>query len=232
MEQEKNAALLQGDFIKYYLPKQRLEQYDISKSDSRRYTEYLVDFTTESRYTVGMVDMANSSKISAQIGPKKSARYYQIFLNSMSKIIYHFDGVVIKNVGDCLFYYFPDSDSTEKLGLIKCIECSLEMILSQKYISEQLISEGLPSINFRVSADFGTVLLMKTSISESLDMIGSPVNMCSKINKLAEKNQFVIGGDLFHMLKDIKTYQFKEVTDFSLGFKLSYPVYTVLKKLA
>ena len=227
---EKNLSFLSEDFFKYPSSKQYIKQNDIPVSGSRPYTEYLVEFTTESRCAVGMVDMVNSSKISAQIGPKKSARYYQVFLNSMSKILSKYDGIVIKNVGDCLFYYFPDSDNQEQLGLARCIECSLEMIRSQKYISEQLVNEGLPKIDFRISADYGTVLFMKTSISESLDMIGLPVNMCSKINRLAEKNQFVIGGDFFQLIKEFKTYQFKEITDFSLGFKLSYPVYLVLNR--
>ncbi len=51
--------------------------------------------------------------------------------------------------------------------------------------------------------------------------------MCSKINHLAEKNQFVVGGDLFEMVKRHDGYRFKEVKDFSLGFKLSYPVYSI-----
>jgi hypothetical protein len=54
--------------------------------------------------------------------------------------------------------------------------------------------------------------------------------MCSKINRLAEKNQFVVGGDLFEMIKKLNGYRFKEVKDFSLGFKLSYPVYFVSQK--
>jgi class 3 adenylate cyclase len=215
------------DFL-YHVSRQHMDQNDIPMSDSRKYSEYLVEFMTQSsRYAVGMVDMVNSSKISAQIGPIKSARYYQVFLNSMSKILSRYGGIVIKNVGDCLFYYF---DNSEKNDLTNCVECSLEMTRSQKYISKQLISERLPSIDFRVSADYGTVLLMKTNISERFDMMGPPVNMCSKINRLAAKNQFVIGGDLFQMVKEFKTYQFKEINDFSLGFKLSYPVYSVLDK--
>jgi len=231
MEQEER-NLTSENFFKYSMSRQYMDQQnDIPASDSRRYTEYLVEFMTQSsRYAVGMVDMVNSSKISAQIGPIRSARYYQVFLNSMSKILSRYDGIVIKNVGDCLFYYFPNSDNSYKKDLTSCVDCSLEMIRSQKYISKQLSSEGLPNIDFRVSADYGTVLLMKTSISERFDMMGTPVNMCSKINRLAAKNQFVIGGDFFQMIKEFKDYQFKEIDDFSLGFKLSYPVYSVLDK--
>jgi len=128
-------------------------------------------------------------------------------------------------------YYFPESGKPEnKYGLLSCLECGLAMTESQKYISEQLIKEGLPEINFRVSADFGSVLIMKSNVSNSLDMIGSPLNMCSKINHMAEKNQFVVGGDLFQMSKGLDDYLFTGINDFSLDFKLSYPIYSVSRK--
>ena len=230
VQEDSNLPFLSKDSLKYSISRQSMEQKnDISASDSRRYTEYLVEFVTQSSCAVGIIDMVNSSKISAQIGPEKTARYYQIFLNSMSKIIFSYGGTVIKNIGDCLLYYFPNSD-LEKKDLTMCIECSLEMTRSQKYISERLISEGLPSIDFRVSADYGIVLFMNTNVSKGFDIIGSPVNMCSKINRLAAKNQFVIGGDLFQIIKEFKIWQFKEISDYSLGFKFSYPVYSVLDK--
>jgi len=198
--------------------------------DPNRSSEYLVSFLTQpSMYCVGIVDMVNSTKISAQIGPLKASRYYQVFLNSMSKIISEFNGSVIKNVGDCLVYYFPCSDRfNEKYDFTRCIECGLAMIYSQKYISQKLLREGLPSVDFRVSSDYGSVLIMKSNISKSIDMIGPPLNMCSKINHLAEKNQFVIGGDLFQIVKKFGDYHFKEINNFSLGFKHTYPVYSVM----
>ena len=206
------------------------DKFDLIKSEQS--SEYLVAFSSEPKmYCVGIVDMVNSTKISAQIGPSRVSRYYQLFLNSMSKILSRFGGFVIKNVGDCLVYYFPESGKIEnKYGLTSCIECGLAMIESQKYISEQLIKEGLPKIDFRVSADFGSVLIMKSNVSDSLDMIGSPINICSKINHLAEKNQFVIGGDLCQLVKRFDDYLFKGNHDFSLGLKQPYPVYLVSRK--
>ena len=230
-EQERNLTFLSEDFFKYPNSRQHIDQQnDIPVSDSRRFLEYMVDIFPQSvNYVIGMVDMVNSTKITAQIGPVQTARYFQVFLNSMSKILSRYDGTVFKIAGDCLLFYFRGSDSN-KTGLVSCIECGLEMTRSQKYISRQLIGEGLPKIDFRVSADYGPVSLMKTSISEKFDMIGPPVNMCAKINRLAAKNQLVIGGDLFQMIKEFKIYKFKEIDDFSLGFKLAYPVYYVSDK--
>lgn len=206
---------------------------DISIFDPKRSAEYLVSFLTQpSSYCVGIVDMVNSTKITAQIGPLRVSRYYQVFLNSMSKIISEFGGSVIKNVGDCLVYYFPESGrSNDKYDFIRCIECGLTMIRSQKHISEQLLREGLPDLNFRVSADYGSVLIMKSNVSESLDMIGPPLNMCSKINHLAEKNQFVVGGDLYQIIKKYNEFKFHEIKSMFIGLKNSYPVYVVNRRL-
>ena len=218
------------EFFKYPELEHGLDQKSgIQIFDSKRSSEYLVSFLTQpSSYCVGIVDMVNSTKISAEIGSLRACRYYQVFLNSMSKIISEFGGSVIKNVGDCLVYYFPESGRFDnKYDFTRSIKCGLAMIRSQKHISKQLVDEGLPGIDFRVSADYGSVLMMKSNVSESIDMIGPPLNMCSKINRLAEKNQFVVGGDLFQMVKKLDGYRFKEVKDFSLGFKLSYPVYSV-----
>ena len=195
-------------------------------------SDYLVAFSTNTKnYCVGIVDMVNSTKISARVGPTKISKYYQIFLNSMSKILSRFGGFVIKNVGDCLVYYFPESSKDNaKFGLMSCLECSLAMVEARDMISEFLEKEKLPPLDYRVSADYGAVITMKSTESNSIDMIGPPVNMCSKINRLAKPNGIVIGGDLFERVKDFKDYKFSETRGYSLGFKLSYPVYSVTRK--
>jgi len=205
---------------------------DNSDSVQMSNTDYLVAFATSSEnYCVGVVDMINSTKISAVLGNARTTRYYQIFLNSMAKILCRFGGCVIKNIGDCLLYYFPESNNTErKFGFISSLECMLAMTEAKKYISVKLHNEGLPDVDYRISADYGPVIIMKANNSSNPDMIGPPVNMCTKINRLASKNGIVIGGDLYHMVKKLNDYSFKSSGEYSLGFKQSYPVYSVFRK--
>ena len=205
--------------------------YDPSSSSRPNNSDYLVEFSANTKsYCVGLVDMVDSTKISAKIGPARVSRYYQIFLNSMSKILSRFGGFVIKNVGDSLFYYFPESSKNSKYGFMSCLEASLAMIESHDIICEKLRSEGLPCLDYRVSADYGSVIIMKSNTSDSLDMIGPPVNMCSKINRTAKKNGIAVGGDLYQMVKKLD-YTFKPISGFSLGFKVDYPVYSVQRKI-
>ena len=49
---------------------------------------YVVDFLeTSQSYCVGIVDIVNSTKIAATLNKKKLSKYYEIFLNSMAKIV-------------------------------------------------------------------------------------------------------------------------------------------------
>jgi class 3 adenylate cyclase len=202
------------------------------KPQSMSVSDYLVAFTTMSHsYCVGYVDMVNSTKISAVLSNGKLKEYYETFLNSMAKIVGKYDGKVIKNIGDCLLYYFPMSEDGRDLdGVAKCLDCGITMVKAQQWISQKLISNGLPSLSYRVSADYGNVIIMNTNDSKAIDMIGSPVNMCSKINHCAEKNEFVIGGDFHEIIKKIHKYDFREVNGCNIGFKSEYPVYNVKSK--
>ncbi|MDH3502554.1 MAG: adenylate/guanylate cyclase domain-containing protein [Nitrosopumilus sp.] len=152
-------------------------------------------------------------------------------LNSLSKILNRFGGVVIKNVGDCLVYYFPESSkSNRKFGFMACLESCLAMAEHHDDICKILNQNNLPCINYRISADYGSVVLMKSNNSDLIDMIGPPINMCSKINHAAQPNGVVVGGDLHSMVKHFDDYKFKEVKGFSIGFKHLYPVYEVYRK--
>ncbi|MGI0055739.1 MAG: adenylate/guanylate cyclase domain-containing protein, partial [Nitrosarchaeum sp.] len=109
----------------------------------------------------------------------------------------------------------------------------LEGCLNMTEIHERLCAyardEGLPCINYRISCDYGAVVLMKSKDS-SLDMIGPPLNMCSKINHFAQPNGIVIGGDLYEMVKKIDDYNFTSVKSYHSDQKFQYSVYAVTRR--
>ena len=195
-------------------------------------SDYMVAFSGLAKsYCIGLVDMANSTIISANMNEREWCRYYEIFLNSIANILPKFGGVAIKNLGDSLLYYFPESSNSQrKYGFVSCLECSLAIIESHDSICKRLEKESLPCLNYRVSADYGKVVIMNTNNSSMPDLIGPPVNMCSKINHRAENNGVVIGGDLYQVVKDLQDYRFKPETGFSIGLKYAYPIYSVSRR--
>ena len=64
--------------------------------------------------------MVNSSQITAKIADgNKIKRYYEIFLNAMATLAKNFGAKVIKNVGDALIFYFPDTSQIEQYNCIQ-----------------------------------------------------------------------------------------------------------------
>ncbi len=215
---------VQNMYEDYLDPSRKVQEHQ-KKTDS-----YLVTFSgKEISVVVGIVDMVNSTKICAKLGPAKASTYYQVFINSMSKILSQYGGVVIKNIGDCLLYYFPYGKKIEEGYYENSIHASNALLESHDSICDHLHNEGLPCLDYRVSLDYGNVIMMDANLSSICDMIGTPVNMCSKINRSAKKNEMVVGGDLYEIVKKKKQFKFKTVKGYGVGFRYSYPVYAVTK---
>jgi class 3 adenylate cyclase len=153
-------------------------------------------------YCVCLVDMVNSSQITAKIADgNKIRKYYEIFLNAMAALAKNFGANVIKNIGDALLFYFPNTSNTENITAFKeVLECCTAIIAAHEFINMRLEAEALPSVSYRISADYGRVEVATTVTSGREDLFGPTVNMCAKINSQAEPNGIVIGGDLGNFL--------------------------------
>ena len=199
--------------------------------DNQDMTEYAVSISNNLyNFCVGLVDLVNSTRITAGMPQRKVNAYYEFFLNYMAKVLKKFGGAVIKNVGDSLLFYYPESCySNRKYGFTSCLESALAIVDEHIKINEIMKEQSLPQMDYRISLDHGNVSIMKTNDS-SIDLIGSPVNMCSKINRQAPVNGIVVGGDLYQLTKGLKDYYFKKGEDFSLCFKQSYPIYYLRRK--
>jgi class 3 adenylate cyclase len=180
-------------------------------------------------YCIGMIDMASSTLISSRLKPKDVAEYYHIFINFMSGIIERFNGRIIKNIGDSLLYYFPDSLDAQTLEAIRqCLDCNLHMLGMHPALNDIYRQESLPEINYRISCDYGRVMLMKPADSDRYDMIGPTINMCSKINRITKHNEIVVGGDLYQIASRLKNYRFKEIRPYNLDLNFDYPTYSLV----
>ncbi len=63
------------------------------------------------------------------------------------------------------------------------LECGLAMIQANSRINYNLHGNGLPSISYKISANYGKVELATSTNSNGVDLFGPTVNICSKINR-------------------------------------------------
>ena len=179
---------------------------------------------------VAMVDAVGSTKVTAHLSREDTCKYYGIFLNAMALIARECGACVVKNIGDSLLYYFCDGKNPDGRSFTKTLECGMIMLKCSKIVNKRMHDAGLPSVSYRISADFGTVMLAKSVTASSDDIFGPTVNICSKINRMADPNSMIIGNDLYQNVKNIQGYSFEQKSGVSLGFKFDYPVFSIIPK--
>jgi HAMP domain-containing protein len=203
------------------------EKEDVIKQQE----DILLQFSDYSeKYCVCMIDIMNSTKITSNLSDSQTSEFYRIFLNSTALIVRNFGGIVIKNIGDALLFYFPVIHSEVELTIKKCLNCCLTLGESHEEIARKLQKENLPVIDYRTSATFGMVRIARTSTSSVNDIFGATVNRCAKINRTAPANGLIIGEDFFENAKNLEDFTFKKVESEIVSPDHGYTGYIVSRK--
>jgi two-component system, OmpR family, response regulator ChvI len=189
-------------------------------------------------YCVSLVDIVGSTTIVSTIQNSEKIRmFYSIFINAMASNLKKYNGRIIKTLGDGVISYFPrTADTTDVRAFEEVVECCFAQIAKCPAINSTLLKEGLPTIGYRISADYGRVEIAKSSASNIEDLFGSTINFCSKINSQASPNGIVIGNDLYRIIKSFshfeKNCRFEELRSYNFGVgKYSYPLYSLSRKI-
>jgi two-component system response regulator ChvI len=184
-------------------------------------------------FCVSIVDIVNSTRIVSEIVDADQVRkYYTIFQNTVSNIIEKHGAKTFKTLGDSLIYYFPmTEDVTNKIAFHRVMECSMDVLEACSPMNVELQREQLPAIGYRLSADYGRLEVARCSTSESDDLFGSTINLCSKINRKAPPNGMVVGGDLYTVLRSLgftENFRMQAIGEYAGGSsRYSYPIYSV-----
>ncbi len=72
--------------------------------------------------------------------------------------------------------------------------------------------------------------MMKSNKSFTLDMIGSPISICSKIIQKGPDNECIIGNELHKIVKVFNDYDFEEMKGYDLPIGYDYKTYSVSRR--
>jgi class 3 adenylate cyclase len=183
------------------------------------------------RYCVCFVDIVNSTIQTAPLSGVRYREYIGPFLNKMALIARNFAAEVTKIAGDGLIFYFPQTSSASDSNSFRNIlECGITMMAAHKHINARLSVNDLPSLSYRISADYGPVEVVKSSTLQNYDLFGRTMNVCSKINSKAPPNGMVIGRNLYEMVRTLDGYIFTNIGEYLLGQSEQYAIYSVKGK--
>jgi len=169
--------------------------------------------------------------------------YYSTVINSLSQIINRYNGKIVKSLGDRLLCYFLNfSDLNNEKAFEDIIQCGLEILEKREDMNHELLknnnnNNNLPLVeSYKISLDYGVVDLALAGDNYQLDIFGSAVNICSKINSssLSISNELIIGNNFYRILKSfpniLSRYNFIDTGEFKITENIGYPTYNIKRR--
>jgi class 3 adenylate cyclase len=188
---------------------------------------------------VGFIDLVDSTKNTITMeGLDYIRRYYSKFINSTSEVVKSYSGKVIKNIGDCLLFYFPKTTDFKNMETFReTIDCGFKILDERSIVNQELSKEHLPPFNYRITIDYGVLDVALVGDYSQIDLFGTTINLCSKINSstsLSAHNEIIIGDNLYRILKSFPTimnnYNFINNGEYKISERNRYSTYNIKRK--
>ena len=125
-----------------------------------RFSHKVIQFSGNSiKSCICFIDLVDSTKNTLKFSDLKDTRkYYSTFINSVYEIVKKYNAKIIKNIGDSLLFYFPDTADTIKISRFgKALECGLEILENRQNVNDKLSAENFPPFNYRISMDYAWI---------------------------------------------------------------------------
>ena len=191
-------ALMQS--MKKYLPSQLFDAIvrgmrsgDINVHYRRRLTIFFSDVvgftsTTESMEAEDLSSLLNN------------------YLDNMAKIALKWGGTIDKFVGDAIMVFFGDPEYTNDTDhALRAVRMSMEMLEKMKELRVQWLDRGIQNpLHMRIGINSGYCTVGNFGSENRMDytIIGSNVNLASRLETSAEPDTILISHETYSLVKD------------------------------
>lgn len=139
-------------------------------------------------------DVVGSTQLYDKFGDTKASATVAKCLDVMKEATHHFNGKVIKTIGDEIMATFPSVD--EAMGAAT---------MMQVRISAENKQEGRIPVSIRIGCHFGPV------VQEQNDIFGAAVHTANRMTSQAKARQIVISGDTVKKMTDKYREQTRQI---------------------
>lgn len=154
------------------------------------------------------IDMVESTKRSGVLDSKINFKVINLFLNEISLIIRQFEGHIFKFEGDGLIAFFTDNNLLNKIDNSLDSATAIKIFV-EKYLNKFLDEKGISKIDFRIGINFGKSYV--GVLGGKNELYGYDLNVACKLQKLANKNQIIVGSNSVKLSHTIWRKKLKKI---------------------
>lgn len=147
--------------------------------------------------TAVFADIVGFTSIAEKLPPAEVANLLNEYFSYISMITRLYHGTIDKFMGDCAMMIFgaPEEDKDHKINAITCAVMIQRLV---EVLNKERIIDGQIPIHFRIGINSGMMLAGNMGSNERMQytVVGDAVNLASRLQTVAEKDQIVVADNL------------------------------------
>jgi len=150
-----------------------------------------------------MSDIRGFTALSETLSPEIIIRLLNRYFSYMIAIIQEHNGIIVDFFGDAILVFFdPLSDSVSNTCLC-ALQCAARMQAEMGHFNRRMTEENLPELSMGIGINAGPVIVgnIGSKTRAKYGIVGSAVNITSRIQAKAKENEVVISDTIFHYTK-------------------------------
>ncbi len=151
-----------------------------------------------------MSDIREFTALSETFSPEIIIRVLNQYFSHMITIIQEHNGIIVDFFGDAILVFFePLSGSISDTSLC-CIQCASRMQFEMAAFNKKMQREKLPVLGMGIGINAGQVIVgnIGSDTRAKYGVVGSAVNITSRIQAKAEKQEIIVSESVYHYTKD------------------------------
>ena len=183
------------------------------------------------KISVFFSDIKDFSQLSEEMEAEALTDLLNHYLTEMSKIVTHYGGTIDKFMGDAIMVLYGDSNSQGiKADCLRCVSMAIAMKKKMKSLQLEWFNQGIKKplqIRMGINTGFCTVGTFGTSSHLDYTVLGTQVNLASRLESAADPDEILISHETWSLVKDSIMCRDKGEIQVK-GFALPVKVYQVV----
>jgi len=217
--------------IKEFLVKKRLKQFVPSQVLNELQKSSVNLAPRNQKITVLFTDIRGFSKISEALSPLDLSDLLNLnYFYPLDNIIFKHNGTLDKHIGDSIMGIFG-APITQDDDAKRAVACAIEMRNKVAEINKETSKKNVKiPVGFGISTGESMVGIFGSAIRKEYTALGRPVNLASRLERIAHEDQILICSETYETIKDF--FKVEKIENISLkGIEGERLIYNVIDKV-